>query len=208
MNSEKTNGKWILYLLLIVAVVLAWYPTFQDWLVKDQPVGQEVTQPVKSTMENLVHEPPDPIDMTYTAKSNSRTWEVFKGGGHLELKDKFKLMKVKDEYRLRPLYRLRDNWGFRDSSDYSMPLTKLKISEVKGKTLTIFCGLADFKTAAHPGSDNSSSEKHAVFIIPQKHDDILEVRFFDNPNGEDCKTVWDNQGSIIDHHGGVAHVEN
>ena len=117
-------------------------------------------------------------------------------------------MKVRGEYWLRPSNRLRINWGFMDNPGKKVQLEKLKVFDETGGPMTIFCGLEDFNTPAHQDPKISSPKQHAMMIIPGSHKDILEVKFFENPNDDDCETVWNNQQSIVDHHGGVAHIEN
>jgi hypothetical protein len=198
MNDQKTNGKWLMFLLLIVAVVLAWYPTLQErFLKKDQQAAL--------TQDEPGDEPLEPIDQAFTPNPRSRTWEVYVSGGHLDNYDKFKILKVRDEYRLKPNYDLLTKWK-KDLSFY-IPLTKLRITEKTGQK-TILCGPVTLDTTEHKDSINPSPIGHTVMIFPEKHENFLTVRFYENSNADDCETVWDNHDSIMDHHGGVAHVEN
>lgn len=219
MSGNETESKWYIYLLLILAVVLAWYPTLQDWYIGDQPVALVDEPRVVVTEEESGHEPPDPIDLAYMANPNSRTWEVIESGGHLKLKDRFKIMKHKGGYKLRPLTKLRYNWGLEKMQAIDFQLEKLRVTGETGEPKVVLCGSkVGIPSTQHTNSDDPSPVNHALMIFPKvvnsdksaaiMLNDVLRVEFFVNPNEDDCETVWNSRNGIRDHHGGVAHIEN
>ena len=203
MKSGKTNGKVFLYLLLILAVLLAWYPTLQDWFTGPSAVSQ----PVVIAKDKPSPEPPEPIDSAFTANPNSKTWRVYEGDGHLELDDSFKILKTKGEYWLRPSFVLRYKWAKLNEPGFSFKLTKMKITTEAGKQESILCGMVELETPEHKVPE-VTHVKHAVMVFPGKHEDLLTVHFYSNPSDDDCETVWEKRDNIMDHHGGVIHIEN
>lgn len=185
MNGEKTNSKWFFYLVLLIAVILAWYPYIQN-------------------QRHSVS--PDPVDSAFRSNPNSRTWEVYQSGGHLNDWDKFRIMKVGNEYRLKPSNDLRDQWGKRDEPAFYIKLTKLEVPG-DADTESMFCGMFNLTTIEH--SADQTPEKHAVLIQWDRDTDILQADFFaPDSTSQDCKSVWENRERLREHHGGTAHSEN
>jgi len=148
---------------------------------------------------------PDPkFDKVYKKAVDTKTWVVYEAtGGHMSVGDKFRVKKSKDgkKIKLVPLFALREKWGKKNDSTFSIELMEQDSS---------LCGLIEIGTDDHEEKTYGHGPKHA-FSVKLKPNDTLKITWSAQPLGTPDLTdnALDKLCKELDtqNHGGIAHAQ-